>query len=231
MSAQADAPNGVDRTGVPTDSEASVTTGNLGGAAPLEKGNALPLFKGKRVTGELTVDLSWDLVNEAEEDYDLDLSAFLVTRAGTVPHNNRFYCVYYNNERSADNSTYHHAATMQPGEVTDDEIIYVHLSLVSEEVDKIMLVVSIYDGEVLAHTFDKMSKATVTISGEILGGGKEQEVIATDTISGRYEGKTAVIVGEIHRAPRTPGAWEYRRIDRGFPSLVEVGKVYGVDFR
>jgi TerD domain len=51
----------------------------------LGKGNTLPLFKGKRVKGELKVDLAWDLVPDAEEDYDLDLSAFLVTRSGKVP--------------------------------------------------------------------------------------------------------------------------------------------------
>jgi tellurium resistance protein TerD len=215
------------------DMEANVAqAGQSGnGPAPLGKGTTLPLFKGKRITAELVVDLAWDLVSDAEEDYDLDLSAFLVTRAGTVPHNNRFYCVYYNNERSADNSTYHHTATMQPGEVTDDEIVYVHLSQVHDDVDKIMLVVSIYDGDVLGHTFQKMTKATVTISGEIMGGRGELETIATDTIAGHYEGMTAVVIGEIHRAPRTPGGWEYRRIDRGFPSLVEVGKLYGVDFR
>ena len=199
------------------------------GPSPLAKGKTLPLFKGKRITGEITVDLSWDLVPDAEEDYDLDLSAFLVTRAGRVPNDNRFYCVYYNNDRSSDNSTWHHASTSPPGETTDDEIIYVHLDQVNEAVDKIVFVVSIYDGEVLDHTFAHMTKATVTIGGQVSGG--ELETIATDTISGRYEGMTAVIVGEIHRAPRVPGAWEYRRIDRGFPSLIEVGKVYGVDFR
>ena len=208
-----------------------MSTANQGsrGPAPLGKGNTLPLFKGKRIKGEITVDLAWDLVPDAEEDYDLDLSAFLVTRAGRVPNDNRFYCVYYNNDRSSDNSTWHHASTSAPGETTDDEIIYVHLDQVNEAVDKIVFVVSIYDGEVLDHTFSHMTKATVTISGQVAG--DEMEPIATDAISGRYEGMTAVIVGEIHRAPRTPGAWEYRRIDRGFASLIEVGKVYGVDFR
>lgn len=210
-----------------------MSTANQGarGTAPLGKGSTLPLFKGKRIKGEITVDLAWDLVPDAEEDYDLDLSAFLVTRAGRVPNDNRFYCVYYNNDRSSDNSTWHHASTSAPGETTDDEIIYVHLDQVNEAVDKIVFVVSIYDGEVLDHTFAHMTKATVTIGGQVAGAGDEMETIATDTISGRYEGMTAVIVGEIHRAPRTPGAWEYRRIDRGFPSLIEVGKVYGVDFR
>lgn len=207
--------------------------GNQGGhgPAPLRKGNSLSLLKGKRIKGEITVDLAWDLVPEAEEDYDLDLSAFLVTRAGKVPNDNRFYCVYYNNDRSADNSTWHHASTSQPGERTDDEIIYVHLDQVNEAVDKIVFVVSIYDGEVLDHTFAHMTKAMVTISGQVAGEGDEAQTIATDTVSGRYEGMTAVIVGEIHRVPRAPESWEYRRIDRGFPSLIEVGKVYGVEFR
>lgn len=202
-----------------------------GSTAPLGKGNTLPLFKGKRIKGELTVDLAWDVVAEAEEDYDLDLTAFLVTREGKVPNGNRFYCVYYNGERSADNSTWHHASTSPPGESTDDEVIYVHLAQVSEAVDKIVFVVSIYDGDILGHTFSKMTKATVSISGEVVGGHEEQEIIATDAIAGHYEGMTAVIVGEIHRAPRTPGGWEYRRIDRGYPNLVEVGKIYGVDFQ
>src|SRR5689334_14948118 len=131
------------------------------GPAPLGKGKTLPLFKGKRIKGELSVDLAWDVVADAEEDYDLDLTAFLVTREGKVPHGNRFYCVYYNNDRSADNSTWHHASLSSPGERTDDEsnddeIIYTHLGQVSDEVDKIVFVVSIYDGEILGHTFSKM---------------------------------------------------------------------------
>jgi tellurium resistance protein TerD len=208
----------------------TTSTGDGREVAPLGKGNTVPLFKGKRIKRELVVDLSWETAPGAEEDYDLDLSAFLVTRDGTVPHGNRFYCVYYNSERSADNSTWHHAATRHPEDQSDEEIIYVHLNEVNDVVDKIVFVVSIYEGEVLGHTFDRMTKAQLTIRGEVIGGKDELVEIATDTIAGRYENQTAVIVGEIHRTPKQYGGWEYRRIDRGFANLVDVGAVYGVVF-
>jgi tellurium resistance protein TerD len=198
--------------------------------APLGKGGTVPLFKGKRIKRELVVDLSWETAPGAEEDYDLDLTAFLVTREGSVPYGNRFYCVYYNSERSADGSTWHHAANRHTEDASDDEIIYVHLNEVNDMVEKIVFVVSIYEGEVLGHSFDRMTKAHLTIRGEVLGGRDELVDIATDTIAGRYEGQTAVVVGEIHRTPKQFGGWEYRRIDRGFTNLVEVGAVYGVTF-
>jgi tellurium resistance protein TerD len=204
------------------------STGDGREAAPLEKGNTVPLFKGKHIRRELVVELSWETAQGAEEDYDLDLSAFLVAADGKVPNENRFYCVYYNSERSADGSTWHHAA-QHTEDPTDDEIIYVHLNEVNGSVEKIVFVVSIYQGEMLGHSFDRMAQARLSIRGEVVGGKDEMVEIATDTVAGRYEGQTAVIVGEIHRVKQ--GGWEYRKIDRGFPNLVEVGNVYGVSFR
>lgn len=190
--------------------------------------NSFSRIKGRRIKAELEIHLGWETFEEGEQDFDLDLSAFLVTKQGKVPGHNKYYCVFYHNHRSEDGSTIHRKHDEQGGDPEDREIIAVHLDNVTDEVHKIVFVVSIYDAEALGQTFGKMKSATISLSGDVGGDGVLVEIVR-DHFETRHGNDTAVVIGEIYRATKT--SWEYKRIDHAYPSLTEVGRVYGVEFK
>jgi len=175
-----------------------------------------------RGDGELVAHVDRGAEAHVDDDLVLDISAFLITVDNKVPYNDQRYCVFYNERLSTDQSTRY---------VEDDngagEHINVSLKNVDREVAKIVFAVSIYDADDLGYTFNRIPEAHFWIEGPFVGGQGEMEEIFSDNLSKHYGEAAAVVVGEIHRSG---DGWKYIKLGHVYPSLLEIGAVYGVAF-
>jgi tellurium resistance protein TerD len=191
----------------------------------LSRRRAPILSRAKKVRGdgELVAHVDRGAEEHPDDDLVLDISAFLITASNQVPYGDQRYCVFYNERLSTDQSTRY---------VEDDngagEHINVNLRRVDLEVTKIVFCVSIYDAEDLGYTFDKIPEAHFWIEGPFVGGDGEMEEVYSDNLSKHFGKASAVVVGEIHRSG--DDGWKYIRLGHVYPSLREIGDIYGVTF-
>jgi len=176
-----------------------------------------------RGEGELIAHVGRTPTTTHVDDLKLDLTAILLGGDDKVPFGDRAYCVFYNNHLSTDRST-----RFLEDESDGTEFIQVHLKDVEEQVKKIVFAVTIYDADVLGHTFGKVTDARYWIDGEFVSRSGMSHV-HNDNLSELFPAQTAVVIGEVYRSGKV---WDYRPLGGGhtYPSLVEIGRAYGVRF-
>ena len=157
------------------------------------------------------------------DDLKLDLSAFLLGSDDKVMYGDRTYCVFYNNHLSTDRST-----RFLEDETDGSEFILAHLKDVEESVRKIVFAVSIYDADVLSHTFGLVTDARFWLEGEFANKPGMSE-IHSDNLSELFPDQSAVVIGEVYRSGKS---WDYRKLGAGhtYADLAEIGSAYGVRF-
>jgi stress response protein SCP2 len=157
------------------------------------------------------------------DDLKLDLTAFLLGADDKVPFGDRAYCVFYNHHLSPDHST-----RMVENEADGTEFVHVDLGKVDETVTKIVFAVTIYDADVLKHTFGTVTDARFWIEGEFANRTK-LDLVHSDDLSALFGPHTAVVIGEVYRSGKF---WDYRALGGGhtYPGLIEIGRAYGVRF-
>ncbi len=171
----------------------------------LSKENVLPSGSAAGLAA-VTVGLGWGVGATAEADCDLDVSAVLCDRSGRVLSDRHF--VFYNNLRSPEGSVQHIGDCITgSGDGCDDEQILIQLSTLPAEVDRIALVVSIYEADVCGKTFGQVSGAFVRVMNQ--AGGHE---IARCDLTQDVPAEAAVVFGEIFR---NGTEWEFRTVGRG----------------
>jgi tellurium resistance protein TerD len=157
------------------------------------------------------------------DDLQLDVSAFLVGTDNMVVEGDRTYCVFYNNHLSADRST-----RFLEDASDGSEFIRTHLRDVEEAVQKIVFGVSIYDAEILHHTFGSIADARFWIEGQFVNRTGLSQIKSED-LSKLFPTSAAVIIGEVYRSGT---AWDYLPLGGGhtYANLTEMGRAYGVRF-
>jgi tellurium resistance protein TerD len=173
--------------------------------------------------GDLVAHVGRALGQTHTDDLKLDLTAFLVGADDKVVEGDRSYCVFYNNHLSPDHST-----RFLENDADGSEFIKTHLNKVEEEVRKIVFGVTIYDADVLEHTFGTVSDASFWIEGEFTSRSGLAN-IHSDNLSQMFPTHTAVVIGEVYRSGK---GWDYRTLGGGhtYTDLVEMGRAYGVKF-
>src|SRR5438132_12919398 len=112
----------------------------------LSKGGNVSLTKEAPGLTAVTVGLGWQARATSGADFDPDASALLLNASGRVLSDQHF--VFFNNLKSPDGSVQHMGDELTGGSgVEDDEQIKVDLATVPDDVDKIVVTVSIYDAE------------------------------------------------------------------------------------
>lgn len=76
--------------------------------------------------------------------FDLDTSVFLLNAAGKIRMPQDF--IFYNNRQSVDGSVVHHGDNLTGAGEGDDEQVSVDLTRVPPDVQRIIVICSIYDG-------------------------------------------------------------------------------------
>lgn len=190
-------------------------------ALNLQKGQKIDLTKGKSGLSKILVGLGWDTNKySGGYDFDLDATAFLLKGDNKVSSNQDF--VYYGNLRHSSGSVEHMGDNLTGGNEGDDEQIQVDLNRVPDTIERIAVVVTIYDAEKRKQNFGQVSNAYIRILDRASG----SELLRYD-LGEDFSIEASVVVGEIYRYK---GEWKFNAVGSGFKGgLKSLCQNYGVN--
>lgn len=175
----------------------------------LQKGQKVDLTKGNAGLKSLVVGLGWDEAPKKfslfskQEDIDCDASAILITEstgklAGPID------VVYYGQLQHRSGAVRHCGDNLTGAGDGDDEQIIVELNKVPADYNKIVFVVTIYQARERKQQFGMIRNAFIRIVDADTG-----SELCKYNLSENYEGKTAMIFGEVYRYN---GEWKFGAI-------------------
>ena len=185
----------------------------------LQKGQKVDLTKGRPELKKLVLGLGWDASDSEGKTFDLDASALLLNKDSKVSKESDF--VFFRNTQDSLGSVIHTGDNLTGDGDGDDEQIKVDLSKVDASVEKITLVVNIYDAVNKRQNFGQVSNAYIRILNE----DTSEELIRYD-LSEDFSTETSVIFGEVYR---NNGEWKFNAVGNGKNAeLKELIKEYGL---
>ncbi len=167
----------------------------------LQKGQKIDLTKNNPSLKKIIVGLGWDAAEMDETNIDCDASAFLC-RNGKLVKENDIVCYY--NLKHKSKAVIHSGDNLTGDGEGDDEQIIVDFSKVSEDYDKIMFVVNIYECKTRKQHFGMISNAFIRIVDA-----DTKIELCKYNLSENYDNKTAMIFGEVYRKD---GEWKFNAV-------------------
>lgn len=180
-------------------------------AVCLKKGQKVELTKTNPGLRKITVGLGWDVNRYDGPEFDLDASAFLLQANGRVGQDGDF--VFYSNTSHASGSVVYGGDNRTGEGEGDDEQIFVDLSLVPANIERIDFTVTIYEAAERRQNFGQVSNAYVRILDDATGA----ELVRYD-LEEDFSIETALVVGELYRHG---GEWKFNAIGSGFQGGLE----------
>lgn len=175
----------------------------------LQKGQRVDLTKGNEGLSEVVVGLGWDeaeqkrgLFRRRKADMDCDASAILISTGGKLTSNDDV--VFYHNLQHKSGAVTHLGDNLTGEGDGDDEQITVDLRKIPDNYEKIIFVVTIYQAKERSQHFGMLKSGFIRIVDS--SNGKE---LYRYSLSENYEGKTAMIFGEIYRHN---GEWKFSAV-------------------
>lgn len=187
----------------------------------LSKGQKVSLTKGNPGLSKVIVGLGWD-VNQYDtgSDFDLDTTAFLLTEAGKVSCQEDF--IFFGNLAHPSRCIIHQGDNLTGEGEGDDEQIKINLSLIPENITRIVFAVTIYDAENRRQNFGQVNHAFIRICNEENG----QELMRYD-LGEDFSIETAAIFGELYKYE---SEWKFNAIGSGYQGgLAAICTNYGVE--
>ncbi len=178
-------------------------------AVSLTKGQRVSLEKVAPGLTEIFIGLGWDIkATDTGYDFDLDSSVFLLGSNEKLISDNHF--VFYNNLTSpdADKSVHHMGDNLTGVGEGDDEVIKVNLKKVPNDVQKIVVTVTIHEAQQRSQNFGQIRNAFV----RVVNAQSKQEVIRYDLVED-YSIETALIMAELYRKD---GEWRLNAVGAGY---------------
>ena len=175
----------------------------------LAKGQRVSLEKVAPGLTEIFVGLGWDTkITDGGFDYDLDASLFLLGSNEKLISDNHF--VFYNNLTSPDpdKSVEHTGDNLTGDGDGDDEVINVNLQKVPNDVQKIVVVVTIHEAEQRGQNFGQVDNAYVRIVDA-----KTNAEAARFDLTEDCSIETAMIMAELYRKN---GEWRVNAVGAGY---------------
>ncbi|MBQ8429652.1 MAG: TerD family protein [Clostridia bacterium] len=178
----------------------------------LQKGQKVNLRKNDKETlKRVMVGLGWDEVEQkkgffgflkAKQPIDCDASAILCKKGKLVDF--KTDVVFYNNLRHKSGAVEHQGDNLTGAGDGDDEQIFVDLSALPSEYDRIVFVVTIYQASERGQHFGLIENAFIRICDA-----SNDVEFCKFNLSENYSGKTAMIVGEI---VKDGGEWKFNAL-------------------
>jgi tellurium resistance protein TerD len=191
---------------------------------------AVNLAKGQRVSLDKSmklahIGLGWDTNKYAgHADFDLDASVFLLGADGKVASDDDF--VFYNNLRARDGAVVHTGDNRTGDGEGDDEAIVVDFAKIPEDVQKIVVTVTIFDAETRKQNFGQVSNAYVRVAKLLDEFDTTGESVLRFDLEDEFSLETALIVCEIYRRN---GEWRFNAVAGGIKGGLEaLCRMYGV---
>jgi tellurium resistance protein TerD len=189
-------------------------------AISLQKGGNVNLSKEAPGLSSLKLGLGWDVRATDGTAFDLDGVAFLLNQSGKVRSDADF--IFYNNAKSADGSVTHSGDNRTGAGEGDDETLSIDLTKVPADVDRIVLAVTIHEGETRRQNFGQVSRAFI----RCVNAANNSEIARYD-LSEDGSTESAMIFGEVYR---NGADWKFRAVGQGFNGgLGPLAKNYGVN--
>ena len=178
-------------------------------AVSLTKGQRVSLEKISPGLSEVFVGLGWDVkATDTGSDFDLDSSLFLLGANEKLISDNHF--IFYNNLTSPDpdKSVQHLGDNLTGVGEGDDEVIKINLKKVPNDVQKILVTVTIHEAQQRRQNFGQVQNSFV----RIVNAQTQQEAVRYDLVED-YSIETALIMAELYRKD---GEWRLNAVGSGY---------------
>ncbi|MEG4532467.1 TerD family protein [Microcoleus sp. B3-A4] len=178
-------------------------------AVSLTKGQRVSLEKISPGLSEVFVGLGWDVkATDTGSDFDLDSSLFLLGANEKLISDNHF--IFYNNLTSPDpdKSVQHLGDNLTGAGEGDDEVIKINLKKVPNDVQKILVTVTIHEAQQRHQNFGQVQNAFV----RLVNAQTQQEAVRYDLVED-YSIETALIMAELYRKD---GEWRLNAVGSGY---------------
>jgi len=189
-------------------------------AISLQKGGNLSLSKTDPDLRAVLVGLGWAARTSEGVDFDLDASLFMVGANGKVRGDADF--IFYNQLKSGCGSI-EHTGDNKTGEGDgDDEALKITLAGVPQDIERLVVAVTIHDAAARRQNFGMVQDAFI----RIVNLDTDAEIVRFD-LSEDYSTETAMIFAEIYRHK---GEWKFKAVGQGYADgLSALAIQYGVD--
>ena len=178
-------------------------------AVSLAKGQRVSLEKVAPGLSEVLIGLGWDVKStDTGYDFDLDSSLFLLGANEKLISDNHF--IYYNNLTSPDpdKSVQHLGDNLTGVGEGDDEVIKINLKKVPNDVQKIVVTVTIHEAQQRKQNFGQVQNAFV----RVVNAQTKQEAVRYDLVED-YSIETALIMAELYRKDEE---WRLNAVGAGY---------------
>jgi tellurium resistance protein TerD len=178
-------------------------------AVSLTKGQRVSLEKISPGLSEVFIGLGWDVkATDTGSDFDLDSSLFLLGANEKLISDNHF--IFYNNLTSPDpdKSVQHLGDNLTGAGEGDDEVIKINLKKVPNDVQKILITVTIHEAQQRHQNFGQVQNAFV----RLVNVQTQQEAVRYDLVED-YSIETALIMAELYRKD---GEWRLNAVGSGY---------------
>ena len=178
-------------------------------AVSLSKGGNVSLSKEAPGLSSVTVGLGWDVRQTDGAAFDLDASAFVVGSNDKVLSDAHF--IFYNNKASPDGAVVYGGDNRTGEGGGDDETIKVDFGRLGADVKKVVVAVTIHEGQERRQNFGSVSNAYARVLND--ADGKE---LARFDLSEDGSTNTSLIFVELYRGPQ--GDIKVKPIGEGWAS-------------
>lgn len=187
----------------------------------LKKGQKISLTKDRAGLSRVIIGLGWENNKFATgKEFDLDTSVFMVGENGKVTNQEDF--IFYGNLSHKSGAVKHMGDNRTGKGDGDDEQIYVELSKVPQNIQKIIFTATIYEAEERRQNFGQVSNSYIRIIDEE----KNEEMLRYD-LGEDFSIETAIVFGEIYR---NNGEWKFNAMGSGFEGgLLVLCENYGIE--
>lgn len=187
----------------------------------LKKGQKIDLTKGDKSLKKIVLGLGWDVNNfDTGNDYDLDVSVFMVGKSGKVERDEDF--IFYNNLKHVSGCLEHLGDNRTGDADGDDESIIVEFDKIPDHIEKIAVTVTIYDAEDRNQNFGQVENSYV----RVINKETDKEILRYD-LGEDFSCETAVSVCEIYRHNED---WKFNAVGSGFNGGLEsLCRKYGLN--
>lgn len=177
----------------------------------LKKGGNVSLTGSNPALKSVKIGLGWEARSTSGAEFDLDASLFMVDASGKVRSDAGF--IFYNQPDSKCKSVHHTGDNRTGAGDGDDEELHVFLDKVPQEIDRLVVAVTIHDAESRKQNFGQVSDAFIRIVNLESDG-----EIARFDLSEDYSTETVMIFGEVYRRQQE---WKFRAIGQGHSGGLE----------
>lgn len=187
----------------------------------LSKGQKINLSKQAPGLTKIMFGLGWDCQKySGQYDFDLDASCFLIDGSGRTKPDG---FIFYNNLIGPNKCVQHMGDERRGGtENADDEQIYVDLSLVPDNIEKIAITVTIDQARERHQFFSMVENAYC----RLIDTETDKEQFRFD-LGEDFSSETGVVVCELYKHA---GDWKLNAVGRGFDGgLMALCNNYGLD--